>query len=50
MRPYIDEVYQTEQMTNIINLFDTRTLHYRDLITFKRFQQDIALLKPRGNR
>ena len=47
MRPYLDELYNTEMAKNIIQLFDTRSFHYRNLITFKQFQQDIEMLKPR---
>lgn len=47
MRPYLDEVYVKDQVTNIIELFDTRSFRYRNLITFKQFQSDIELLKPR---
>ena len=31
----------------IIELFDTRSFCYRNLITFKQFQSDIEMLKPR---
>ena len=47
MRPYLDEVYSPEVSKAIIELFDTRSYSYRNLITFKQFQQDIELLKPR---
>ena len=47
MRPYLDEVYTPEVSKAIIELFDTRSYSYRNLITFKQFQQDIELLKPR---
>lgn len=47
MRPYLDEVYVTDKASSIINLFDTRSFRYRNLITFKQFQSDIELLKPR---
>ena len=47
MRPYLDELYNTDVAKNIIQLFDTRSFHYRNLITFKQFQQDIEMLKPR---
>lgn len=47
MRPYLDEVYNAEVVKNMIAMFDTRSFHYRNLITFKQFQQDIELLKPR---
>ena len=47
MRPYLDEVYSPELQKNIIQLFDTRSFQYRNLITFKQFQANIELLKPR---
>lgn len=47
MRPYIDEFFNSQQRDNVINLFDTRSFVYRNLITFKRFQNEIMLLKPR---
>lgn len=47
MRPYIDSVYQKELVQTVINMFDTRSFHYRNLITFKQFQADLEQLKPR---
>ena len=47
MRPYIDERFQVQQRDTIISLFDTRSLLYKDLITFKLFQKNLELLKPR---
>lgn len=47
MRPYLDEIFQTEKRDNIISLFDTRCFKYHNLITFKKFQKEIELLKPR---
>lgn len=49
MKPYLDEVYQVDLVNNIITIFDRRGFKYRDLITFKEFQKNINLLKPRGN-
>lgn len=49
MRPYIDEFYDQQLAVNIITLFDTRSFQYRNLITFKRFQSALSLLKPRNN-
>ena len=48
MRPYLDEVYNIEMQRNIFTLFDTRSFHFRNLITFKQFQQQLELLKPRN--
>lgn len=47
MRPYIDEFYDVELRDNIINIFDTRSFKYKNLITFKIFQMEIQQLKPR---
>lgn len=47
MRPYLDEVYNTQSQKNIITLFDTRSLLFTNLITFKEFQKQVELLKPR---
>lgn len=49
MRPYIDEVYIVEQQRNVVLQFDTRAFKYRDLITFKEFQKNIQLIKPRNS-
>lgn len=47
MRPYLDEVYMPELVKTTITLFDTRSFLFTNLITFKEFQKQIALLKPR---
>lgn len=47
MRPYLDEVFSTDIQKNTILLFDTRSLQFRNLITFKQFQGCMELLKPR---
>ena len=47
MRPYIDEMFIPELRDNVFKLFDTRSLTYRNLITFKMFQKNLELLKPR---
>ena len=47
MRPYIDEVFSADIQKNMIELFDTRSFTYRNLITFKQFQNNMELLKPR---
>lgn len=47
MRPYLDEVFNVEAQKNMITLFDTRSLQFRNLITFKKFQSDLEELKPR---
>lgn len=47
MRPYLDEVFSVEVQKQMITLFDTRSFTYRNLITFKQFQSNMELLKPR---
>lgn len=47
MRPYLDEVFSVEIQKQMITLFDTRSFTYRNLITFKQFQSNMELLKPR---
>lgn len=47
MRPYIDELFQTQLRDTIITQFDTRCFLYKDIITFKLFQKNLELLKPR---
>lgn len=49
MRPYQDEVYDQQLMTKIMQTFDYRSFQFKDLITFKLFQKQMNLLKPRGN-
>lgn len=49
MRPYLDEIYDVKSMTNVITMFDYRAFKFKDLITFKQFQKNMNLLKPRGN-
>ena len=47
MRPYLDEVYNVQNVNNIISQFDSRCYLFRNLITFKLFQKNMELLKPR---
>ena len=47
MRPYLDEKFITQLRDNVMLLFDTRCLYFKDLITFKLFQKELELLKPR---
>lgn len=48
MRPYLNELFNVEQQKNIITIFDTRSFRFRNLITFKKFQKELKLLKPRA--
>jgi len=47
MRPYLDEIYNVELVRNMITLFDSRSLLFQNMITFKQFQKEIELLSPR---
>ena len=47
MRPYLDEMFSVDIQKNMLTLFDTRSLQFRNLITFKQFQSDMEELKPR---
>ena len=47
MRPYLDELFNTQMRDNVISLFDSRSFKYHNLITFKQFQKNLELLKPR---
>lgn len=47
MRPYLSEVFVTLARDNIIARFDTRGFLYKNLISMKKFQKELELLKPR---
>jgi hypothetical protein len=47
MRPYLDNLYSVERVKTVIEIFDTRGYQFRNLITFKKFQSELSLLKPR---
>lgn len=47
MRPYLDEVFLPQLQQDIITYFDNRSFTFKDLSTFKKFQSNIMLLKPR---
>lgn len=47
MIPYIDEIFNTKQRDTIFELFNARALKFSDLITFRKFQTNLYLLKPR---
>lgn len=48
MRPYLDEIFNVDTQKQIMTLFDTRSFMFSNLITFKQFQKELGLLKPRG--
>lgn len=47
MTPYIDMIYTTEQMNNIVTRFDLRGFRYHDTMAFKSFEREIKFIKPR---
>ena len=47
MRPYLDEIYNLERVNTIIQLFDTRSYLFRNLLTQKQYKKQLELLKPR---
>ena len=49
MRPYLDETFSVDVQKGIIQQFDTRCFLFSNLITFKQFQKQVSLLKPRGS-
>ena len=48
MKPYLDELFIPKARNNIYAQFDGRGFKYRDLITFKQFQKELELLRPKG--
>lgn len=49
MRPYLQEIYNIDKVKQVMLLFDTRSYMFSNLITFKQFQKQLSLLKPRGS-
>ena len=47
MRPYLDELFSAELRDSMIRMFDTRSFLYKNLVTFKMFQKNLEILKPR---
>ena len=50
MRPFINEVFNVDAQKQVMLLFDTRSFMFSNLITFKQFQKELQLLKPRGSK
>lgn len=48
MRPYLNEEYSAKIAKTVIEGFDLRMYRFTNLITFKRFQACLELLKPRA--
>lgn len=47
MRPYLDYLFETKARDTVMQLFDTRSYRFRNLVTQKIFKKNLALLKPR---
>jgi hypothetical protein len=46
MRPYLDQVFNSEARDIVFTLFNTRSFLFRNLITQKQFKKELELLKP----
>ena len=47
MQPYIDELFNAKTRNSIIEIFDARGFVYKNLVTFKLFQKNLELLRPK---
>lgn len=47
MRPYLDNIFNTDARDRVIQFFDTRCFRFRNLITQKEFKKNLELLRPR---
>lgn len=47
MSPYIDEVFNVKSRNAMLEAFDSRAFRFRNLVSFKLFQKNLELLKPR---
>lgn len=47
MRPYIDLLFDQKIRDDIIQVYDKRGFFYKNLLTNKKFQKEIAQIKPR---
>ena len=48
MKPYLAEEFIPEERDYIINLFNIRQMWFKNLMSQKKFQKELELLKPRG--
>ena len=46
MRPYLDELFAPDIRDNVFRMFNGRMFVYHNLICFKEFEKQLALLKP----
>lgn len=47
MRPYLDFLFEVKARDTVMQMFDTRSYRFRNLVTQKLFKKELALLKPR---
>lgn len=47
MRPYLDENFRQDLRNQVFETFDGRAYLFKNLVTFKRFQKELALLRPK---
>lgn len=47
MRPYLDVEFIPELRQSVIDLFDTRSYRFKNLITQKKFKKELEIMKPR---
>lgn len=47
MQPYLDERFTQDARKQVMSIFDTRGYKFRNLVTFKQFQKQLELLRPR---
>ena len=48
MQPYLDATFNKELRNKVFAQFDARGFKFRDLITFKQFQKELELMRPRA--
>lgn len=46
MRPYLDEEFISKLRDTVMLQFDNRMYNFKNLITFKKFQKELELLRP----
>ena len=47
MRPYIDLPYDQKLRDSVIQLYDNRAFYFHNLISQKKFQKELQIIKPR---
>lgn len=47
MLPYLDEIFNIKERNTVFEIFDCRGYCFKNLITFKLFQKNLELLRPK---